>query len=409
MPSDFQDPLDLDLTHRRAAGLGLPRADQKGGATETVVIAVGALSTSFGHNFAMRRHAPGLLLASLRALACFVVLAPAAPLPADTFVTSGDKILVYYNFDSGDQAPKGEISGLLTGLDTPIALALDLVHRELWVVGLDPAVLVFDMDVMGNVAPVRKIEGASTGLVAPRGVMIDLLHDEVLVTDFQTNSVRAFARTADGNQAPLRTLTGAATGLNGPVLGFLDLVHDELVVPNYSAAPRIAFFARTASGDTAPLRTIEGNLSGVSNPRSTIVNLHTDRVVVSDYDQWAIRVYQRSVGGNVGFTGELAGALTELQSPYQIVLTDYGEAVIGTDTAVNARVVVHSLTSSGNVAPARVLTGPATLLANPTGVASDFARECAWGNSVDGCLFRDNFESSLLCYWSTVQGGPGCV
>ena len=117
--------------------------------------------------------------------------------------------------------------------------------------------------------------------------------DEVFVTDFATNSVRVFARTANGDVAPLRTLAGTLTGFNGPVLGFLDLVHDELVVPNYTAAPRIAFFARTASGDTAPLRTIEGNLTGLSNPRSTIVNLQTDRIVVSEYDQWAIRVYPR--------------------------------------------------------------------------------------------------------------------
>lgn len=357
----------------------------------------------------MRRNGSGLVLASLVVFAGLAGLTLATPATADTFVTSGDKILVYYNFDSGDQAPRGEISGNLTQLDTPSALALDLVHRELWVVGLGARVLVFDMDVMGNVAPLRKIEGAATGIVGPRGVMLDLVHDEVFVTDFETDSVNVYPRTANGNQAPLRTLTGAATGLNGPVLGFLDLVHDELVVPNYSAAPRIAFFPRTASGNTPSLRTIEGDLSGVVNPRSTIVNLHADRVVVSDNDQWAIRVYQRSVGGNVGFTGEVAGALTELQSPYQIVLTDYGEAVIGTDTTENARVVVHSLTSSGNVAPARVLTGPATLLANPTGIASDFARECAWGNSVDGCLFRDNFESGELCYWSHVTGGPGCV
>lgn len=357
----------------------------------------------------MRRRGAGVGFALVVLLAGLGVLAFAAPGAADTFVTSGDKILVYYNFDSGDQAPRGEISGAQTGLSSPFVLALDLVHRELWAAGLGAKILVFDMDVMGDVAPVRKIEGAATGIAGPRGLMIDLVHDEVFVTDFETDSVSVFARTADGDQAPLRTLTGAATGLNGPVLGFLDLVHDELVVPNYSAAPRIAFFARTASGDTAPVRVIAGNLTGVINPRSTIVNLQTDRVVVSDYDQASLRVYQRGVGGNVGFLGELAGALTEIQNPYQIVLTNYGEAVIGTDTSANARVVVHGLTSSGNVAPSRVLTGPATLLDNPTGVASDFARECAWGNSVDGCLFRDNFESGELCYWSHVTGGPGCV
>ncbi len=110
--------------------------------------------------------------------------------------------------------------------------------------------------------------------------------------------------------------------------------------------------------------------------------------------------------GSLAWLSRNAEAVGRLR--HGLVLTGFGEAVIGTDTSVNARVVVHSLTSSGNAAPARVLTGPATLLANPTGVASDFARECAWGNSVDGCVFRDNFESGLLCYWSQIVGGPAC-
>ncbi|MEO7974497.1 MAG: hypothetical protein ABIU84_13015, partial [Thermoanaerobaculia bacterium] len=72
------------------------------------------------------------------------------------------------------------------------------------------------------------------------------------------------------------------------------------------------------------------------------------------------------------------------------------------------KIVVHAANASGNVAPLFVLNGAATLLANPTGVASDFARDCSWGNSVDGCLFRDNFESAELCYWSQIVGGTAC-
>lgn len=330
---------------------------------------------------------------------------------ADTFVGSGDKILIFWNFDSDNATPKHVITGANTGLSGVVTLALDPVHREIWAAGVgDARISVFSMDSFGDVAPVRTIEGAATGLTSPRGLLLDLQHDEVIVTDFQSDSVLTFPRTQNGDGTPLRTLSGPTTGLHGPLLGFLDLVHDELYIPNFVGInPRIAVFARTAANGDAPLRTLEGGASAIDNPRSTLIDLKNDLLIVSEYDSAVVRAYPRAASGGTAPIAEIGGGLTLLEKPYQLAATVFGNLIVGTDTTgASARALYHVPTVPGDVAPDFVLMGAATLLANPTGVASDFAKDCSWGNSADGCLFRDNFESNDLCYWSHVTGGTAC-
>lgn len=348
---------------------------------------------------------------SLRLLVPLVLLSASPPLAADTFVGAGPKLLSFYNFDSGDATPHREISGNLTGLTGVVSLALDPVNRELWVCDVSLAeVLVFDMDADGNVPPLRVIDAAA--LDSPRGVMIDLVHDEVYAVDFVSNAVFVFPRTQNGNAAPIRTLTGPLTGVSAPVQGFLDLVHDELYVVNSGVTEaRIAVFDRaTANGNVAPLRVLGGAggaASGINNPRGIYVDVVSNSLIVSEYDLDAVRLYSRTASGGTPFLFEIAGNATGLTKPFDIVADRFGELIVGTDTTVNPRVLVF-LPVAGNQPPDRTITGPSTGLVAPTGIASDFARECSWGNSVDGCIQRDNFERGDFCYWSQVTGGAGC-
>ena len=59
----------------------------------------------------MLRHETRSALAALVFIAFSAALAPAAPAAADTFVTSGDKILVYYNFDSAELCYWSHVAG----------------------------------------------------------------------------------------------------------------------------------------------------------------------------------------------------------------------------------------------------------------------------------------------------------
>ena len=55
------------------------------------------------------------------------------------------------------------------------------------------------------------------------------------------------------------------------------------------------------------------------------------------------------------------------------------------------------------------LAAPVQAQTTPTGIITDRAKNCSEGNSVDGCIFRDNFEAGDVCYWSSGVGTPACV
>lgn len=338
------------------------------------------------------------------------VFAVAAPAPAEIFVGSGNAIIVFTDDANGEVEPLRTISGPLTELPSVFTLMLDRVHREIWVSGClgSPAILVFSMDDVNEVPPLRKISGASTGLVNACATVLDRLHDEVFVID-AAGAVRVFPRLADGDVAPLRTISGAATGLSLPAMGYLDLVHDELFVATLSGTARVKVFARTALGNVPPLRTLGLAGSGIVNPRGLLVDLEHDELIVVDLGDDAVRFYPRTASGSDSWLREIQGAETLLDAPHQVVLTEADELLIGNEGGLDANFIGHARTAVDNTAPIRYVAGPATNLSSPTGIATDRAKNCAEGNSVDGCIFRDNFEAGDVCYWSSGVGTPACV
>ena len=344
------------------------------------------------------------------ALAAFTLLtlSAAAPAGGEIFVGSGNAILVFANDADGNIAPLREIAGLQTELPSVFTLLVDRVHRELWVSGFVNTILVFSLDDVGDVPPRRKIEGASTGLTSPRGMVLDLMHDELYVVD-SAGAVRVFPRLADGDVAPTRLISGAATGLASPVMGFLDLIHDELYISNSSGTgPRIRIFARTASGEMAPLRTLGTPGSGIANPRGLLVDLEHDELIVVEHLLDAVRFYSRTAIDSDSWLREIAGLSTQLDLPYQATLTENDELLIGNDGDIVESFVGHARTAQDNATPTRHVSGNQTFLDSATGIASDRAKNCSEGNSVDGCIYRDNFEANNVCYWSSAVGSPAC-
>jgi len=351
---------------------------------------------------------PSLALLVVAVLACAAV----APAGAEIFVGSGNAILVFADDANGDVVPLREISGLLTELPSVFTLMLDRVHRELYVSGClgTPAVLVFSMDDQNDVPPLRRITGAATGLVNACGTVLDRVHDELYVID-AAGAVRVFPRLTDGDFPPTRSIAGAATLLSAPTMGYLDLVHDELYVTNSSGtagAPRVRVFARSASGNAAPVRSLGLAGSGISNPRGLLVDLEHDELIVVEVGLSKVRFYARTASGSDSWVREISGLATLLDSPVQAVLTEDDELLIGNEGGLDGNFIGHARTAVDNATPTRYVTAIAAGLSSPTAIASDRARNCSEGHSVDGCIYRDNFESSDFCYWSAVVGAPAC-
>ena len=135
--------------------------------------------------------------------------------------TSGSTIDVYSRTASGNTPALRTLGGAATGLLGPIGLGVDVANNELFAANgsvASPSVTVYSRTASGNTAPLRTLSGAVTGLAAPHALALDLANNELLVANTSSgNSITVYARGASGDTAPLRTLSGAATGISGPV------------------------------------------------------------------------------------------------------------------------------------------------------------------------------------------------
>src|SRR5207253_901476 len=89
----------------------------------------------------------------------------------------------------------------------------------------------------GDVAPLRVLRGKKTGVSSPMAVAIDSQHEEIWVANYGDHTALVFARDTSGDIAPKRIIRNAPEGT--PTAGFgnpyavaYDSKRDELLVPN---------------------------------------------------------------------------------------------------------------------------------------------------------------------------------
>lgn len=205
-------------------------------------------------------------------------------------------------------------------------------HADILVGGIAPGVgvrhplLRFADQADGLPAPIATLGGEASGLLTPMEGAHEPGEGVIFVADFFGQSIRVFPAQASGDAAPLRVLDPPLLGQPRTVLPLPE--HDELMVIAGNCC--IYTWPLGASGSAAPrLRAItwgggSGALTGLNNPSSMIHLPATDEVAVVDHDP---------------------------APPYA------------------AKVVFHARTGNGNVAPTRILQGPAT--AGAAGIAHD--------------------------------------
>jgi hypothetical protein len=105
------------------------------------------------------------------------------------------------------------------------------------------------------------------------------------------------------------------------------------------------------------------------------------RLVISNAAPPGITIYNNAAGasGNVAPAAEIVGSNTGLSTPDQILLNRTGTGTLYNIDPGAARVAVFTNLSSstGNIAPNRIITGPSTTLSvagQPVGVALDTTR-----------------------------------
>jgi hypothetical protein len=289
-------------------------------------------------------------------------------------------------------------------------LALDLVHRELFVTNLG-RIDVYPTSADGAIAPLRTITGTKTLLGELGGIAIDRAADEIYVTAADSGAIHVFPRAGAGDVAPLRSLAGVDTELVRPQGIFLDLAHGEIFVVDDGgatpAAPGVLVFALAASGNVPPVRAISGASTLLDNPKSVVVDLVHDEILVTEFDAWAVRAYGRSLGGDVAPLRQVAGPQTNLGPAGELLLTREDEMLV-VNRWPDSWFVGLERSAVADADSLRYVGGANTGLSLSTGIAASRARECSAGRAVDGCLYRDNFESGATCDWSQTIGAATC-
>jgi hypothetical protein len=232
------------------------------------------------------------------------------------------------------------------------------------------------------------------------GTRAALAQDELFVTNGGGDTVTVYARTANGNMAPIRTISGGATGLSTPRGLAVDTVNSELAVANSLNPPSITVYALTANGNVAPLRTISGAATGLT---VETVGLAVDTVnneffvTIGASSGPSVLVFSRTANGNVAPLRTISGAATGLVVPYGVAVDTVNNEVAVANLS-GSSVTVYARTANGNVAPLRTISGAATGLSGPIGLAVDTVNnELAVVNNIIG-------NSSVTVYTRTANG-----
>ena len=245
----------------------------------------------------------------------------------ELFVANGnDSITVYSRTATGNAAPLRTIQGPATGLNFPLGLGLDLANNEIVVTNIGPSVTIYSRTANGNTAPLRTIQGPATGMSNVHGLTLDLARGEIFVANRGTsssgNSITVYPRTANGNTTPLRTLQGTATGLSGPAALAFDFTHGELTVANVNGPSRgVTVYSRTASGNTPPLRTLSGPTSGLTFVFGIAVDAKNNELFAASIAGDSVPVHSRTASGDTAPLRTLQGPASGLNEPQGITLT----------------------------------------------------------------------------------------
>jgi hypothetical protein len=149
------------------------------------------------------------------------------------------------------------------------------------------------------------------------------------------------------------------------------------IVNGSSSSPAVTVHARAAGGDVVPLRVIAGAATGLDDPRGVVVDVAHDEVLISNQVggmQGSVTVYPRTASGNVAPIRTLSGPATGLSTAQVLALDPVHDEIVVASFG-STSIVTHQRTATGNAAPLRTLVGAATGLNGPFNLLVDVAHD----------------------------------
>ncbi|HET6370373.1 MAG TPA: hypothetical protein VFG95_04210, partial [Nitrospiria bacterium] len=261
----------------------------------------------------------------------------------------------------------------------------------------------------GNASPSRRL---AAGLTGPVGVFLDKSNDRLYVANVDQNAILIFEGVSQISSlsapAPcsspvsppcLRILSGVNSQINRPYGLFVDTVNDRLYVANAEVGTsqvsntksgNILIFngASGLNGDTAPSRSLGGPSTTLDFPRSLYVDTDRDLLYVSNSGHNSILLFANAstTDGEVPPVkiiqppdvrtqdSTCSQDLSCLNLPFGILVDKTNDRLYVANTGLNQSSILIFKNASTRVAttpPDLVLTGNATLIADPVGLDLD--------------------------------------
>jgi hypothetical protein len=209
----------------------------------------------------------------------------------------------------------------------------------------------------GDVTPSATISGPNTGLGSPVGVAVGLDGTIYVSNDAPSGSITVYAPLSTGDAVPIKTLT--CGGLAQPAGISLDGL-GNLFVAN-AAGRSISVFAPTDSGCVTGNRIIVGDHTCLLEPRDVDVRVDGTAYVAS---RGSVEVYAPGASGDAMPKRKITGSKTMLETFSEGVSLDSTFNIYVTSIGAHrpGRVTVYSPMATGDVAPIRMISGPASTL-----------------------------------------------
>jgi len=266
--------------------------------------------------------------------------------------------------------------------------------------GCSEAVTAYAAASSGDASPLTP---TPTGLSQPDFVAVDP-NGNIYATNRCTHTVTIYAKGSNADAAPIAIIGGSNTGLQSPSGIALDSSRNIYVADQ--AGPSVFVYpplgSSTGTLNESPTATISGFATGMLFPQGITLD-SLGNIYVADFgDPEHIPVIPASVfiypplGSSTGTLNEsptatISGGATDLDNPTGIAL-DSGKNIYVADSAADSVFVYPSIGSSTgplNEAPTATISGSSTGLVTPWGVALDSS------NNID---VADNGAASVFVY-----------
>jgi DNA-binding beta-propeller fold protein YncE len=292
-----------------------------------------------------------------------------------------DRVTVYPAGSTANALPSAEIGFLPNnGMDEPAGIALDGAGN-IYVTNLNSFALNFNQ----GINPVIYAAGSgATGVQLlnnnanilpysslPSGIALDS-GQNVYIVSAKPSEVDIFSPLNAG-LSPLGTLDGDTTQMSYPAGIALDASGNIYVTNDASdgLGDRVTIYPPESGANQAPSAVIMGSNTGLAFPAGIAVD-SSGNIYVANMATDAVTVYAPGSNGNVAPSKTISGSSTGLDTPSAIAIDSSGLIYVANEGGFegdNVSVTVYAAGSSGNVTPVTTISGSATQLARPRGIA----------------------------------------